>query len=526
MNKKGFTLVELIAIIVILGVVLVIAIPTVSNIVENSRIESFNKSEVTMIEAAKGYMLLNTKYIPANIGDTTEITVEEMQANKTLGVIVNPWNESEKCSGYVLTTKVADKEYTYHPYLNCDNNIGSSAEDKLIVRYTFDDFQEPTQNLVLNGDFSDGISNWACSTANTQYMNNYCTVKYENGEPYLNVHWERKSGSGDTWPSVKSQGTFYDIAGVPYTLSLKIRINSMSGTAGEIRHSALDNDYWTSGRKTWGFGKRELGVWHDVSLTRTFDENYTNSAGVVHPLSGRVEFYSGNFEVAGEYVDFDIKEIQIEPKPYATNFIQGSREGNIIDYSTNNNHLNLQLSNTPKWSSDTVQGEGAYEFDGINDSIKLPKEIGMDLHESNFTLSAIVKSNGMADNMTMSGVVSINYGLTMYLTSNGNLAGRMDNGTSIVATETTGLNLYDNKYHLITMTYDGTHVKLYVDGVKKQEAAREWNNRYHTSDVGGIGFETNNPPVYRYKGIIDDVRIYKRALTDNEIKRMFDSISY
>src|SRR5690554_320890 len=98
MNKKGFTLVELIAIIVILGVVLVIAIPTVSNIVENSRIESFNKSEVTMIEAAKGYMLLNTKYIPANIGDTTEITVEEMQANKTLGVIVNPWNESEKCS--------------------------------------------------------------------------------------------------------------------------------------------------------------------------------------------------------------------------------------------------------------------------------------------------------------------------------------------------------------------------------------------------------------------------------------------
>ncbi|HHX17204.1 MAG TPA: LamG domain-containing protein, partial [Mollicutes bacterium] len=59
-----------------------------------------------------------------------------------------------------------------------------------------------------------------------------------------------------------------------------------------------------------------------------------------------------------------------------------------------------------------------------------------------------------------------------------------------------------------------------------QEAAREWNNRYHTSDVGGIGFETNNPPVYRYKGIIDDVRIYKRALTDNEIKRMFDSISY
>ena len=198
MNKKGFTLVELIAIIVILGVVLVIAIPTVSNIVENSRIESFNKSEVTMIEAAKGYMLLNTKYIPANIGDTTEITVAEMQANKTLGVIVNPWDGSEKCSGYVLITKVADKEYTYHPYLNCDNNIGSSAEDKLIARYTFDDFQEPTQNLVLMVVFR-WNKYWAVMQNS---INNYCTVKYRMATIFKCTLV--KSGSGD---GAVSQGT-------------------------------------------------------------------------------------------------------------------------------------------------------------------------------------------------------------------------------------------------------------------------------------------------------------------------------
>ena len=173
-----------------------------------------------------------------------------------------------------------------------------------------------------------------------------------------------------------------------------------------------------------------------------------------------------------------------------------------------------------------MQGYGAYEFDGVDDSIKIPLSIGTALHGSNFTLSAIVKSNGMAEGMSLAGVLSINYGLTMSLTSDGNLSLRTDTGTAIISTATTGINLHDNKFHMITATYDGGYVRLYVDGVKKQEATRAWNNRYYNSNVGGIGFETNNPPVYRYKGIIDDVRIYKRALTDNEIKRMFDSISY
>ena len=70
----------------------------------------------------------------------------------------------------------------------------------------------------------------------------------------------------------------------------------------------------------------------------------------------------------------------------------------------------------------------------------------------------------------------------------------MDNGTSTVATETTGLNLYDNS----TFNYnDGTHVKLYVDGVKKQGKLVSGITGLYKC-VGG-GFETNNPPVWNIK---------------------------
>ena len=44
MNKKGFTLVELLAVIVLLGVVALIATPIITGVIEDSRISSFKSS--------------------------------------------------------------------------------------------------------------------------------------------------------------------------------------------------------------------------------------------------------------------------------------------------------------------------------------------------------------------------------------------------------------------------------------------------------------------------------------------------
>lgn len=54
-NEKGLTLVELLAVIVILAIIAAIAIPAFGKIIDNSRIKSEKANAIRVIEAAELY---------------------------------------------------------------------------------------------------------------------------------------------------------------------------------------------------------------------------------------------------------------------------------------------------------------------------------------------------------------------------------------------------------------------------------------------------------------------------------------
>ena len=71
MKKKAFTLVELLAVIVILAVILVIAIPQIMNTIKAARISSFKDSAILIAtNAEKDYLsnkVLNVEYNATSI---------------------------------------------------------------------------------------------------------------------------------------------------------------------------------------------------------------------------------------------------------------------------------------------------------------------------------------------------------------------------------------------------------------------------------------------------------------------------
>ena len=66
-NKKGFTLVELLAVIVILGVLLMIAVPAIQNVIAKSRKNSFESAAKLAIENVE--TIASTEKVNATISE-------------------------------------------------------------------------------------------------------------------------------------------------------------------------------------------------------------------------------------------------------------------------------------------------------------------------------------------------------------------------------------------------------------------------------------------------------------------------
>ncbi|SDC46772.1 prepilin-type N-terminal cleavage/methylation domain-containing protein [Paenibacillus sp. UNCCL117] len=75
-NEKGLTLVELLAVIVILGVIAAIAVPSIGGVIQNSKVNADTQSEELIRDAAVRYL------IDRNIATTvTNVTIADLQTN-------------------------------------------------------------------------------------------------------------------------------------------------------------------------------------------------------------------------------------------------------------------------------------------------------------------------------------------------------------------------------------------------------------------------------------------------------------
>ena len=126
--KKGFTLVELLGVIVILGLIAMIAIPTINSAINSSREKAYDEQINTIVESARTYMSKNSLKLPDQTnGNSCSISVATLKSAGLLDSddIENPMYKKnsteekkkfENFNGKVIVT-FTNKKYKYE-YVN------------------------------------------------------------------------------------------------------------------------------------------------------------------------------------------------------------------------------------------------------------------------------------------------------------------------------------------------------------------------------------------------------------------------
>ena len=119
-SRSGFTLVELLAVILIIGILIGISIVAVMKFIDKAREEQIASQEQTLIIAAQDYLQENRGLLPKNIGEITRVTATILKNNNYLTDDIKG-SKKENCmkNTYVTAYKETNTKYVYKAYINC-----------------------------------------------------------------------------------------------------------------------------------------------------------------------------------------------------------------------------------------------------------------------------------------------------------------------------------------------------------------------------------------------------------------------
>lgn len=162
-NKKGFTLVELLAVIVILGVLLMIAVPAVQNVIKKTKNNATQKQAELFIDAAKKMAIIDEA--------TSDMVIYKLSD-------LDSSVDTNRFTGMVVALK-ENGSYKYYIYLN------DSVNKKTIGNNNNDIFEFASEDKI-NEKVTDGGNVFSKQTQIINVNNN--TYSYSNSSNTLNPY--------------------------------------------------------------------------------------------------------------------------------------------------------------------------------------------------------------------------------------------------------------------------------------------------------------------------------------------------
>ena len=132
-SNRGFSFVELLAAIVIMGLLSGLAIVSIRFLTNKAEKEYYKAQESEVVMSAKSYTQDNRNYLPKRVGMKRQIYLSTLQDKKYIGDVVD--RSKKKCDptkSYVQVYRYDKNHYNYVVNLVCDRYKSSEDDDALI----------------------------------------------------------------------------------------------------------------------------------------------------------------------------------------------------------------------------------------------------------------------------------------------------------------------------------------------------------------------------------------------------------
>lgn len=175
-----------------------------------------------------------------------------------------------------------------------------------------------------------------------------------------------------------------------------------------------------------------------------------------------------------------------------------------------------------------IANKGSIYFDGSDDYINIPNATS--LNPTTITISCWVKFKTFTNNANIisKGFTSVSSPFIQYSLKMGDVESTRDlygfqiSNNGVNATVTSSARLITNKYYFLTVTYDGTTLKLYKDGVQDVNTTTSAGALASYATPVQIGRWGTQGSQY-FNGNVAAAIIYNRALSSTEILQNYNA---
>lgn len=311
---------------------------------------------------------------------------------------------------------------------------------------------------------------------------------------------------------------------IPYSLSMDIKVNKNGQVLVYMQNGSYSKYRFVS---QWVNATTEYQRFKFENLTPVFSTSWQQNT----PNDNRAML--ATYTTYGSTVYPTVRNVQVEPKTYATPFVSGTRGGTVasggglIDLTGNNRHG--ELVNNPRYNSSNF---GSISFDGVDDYIITDYDLSWN-NTNSAAIEFFCKPNSSTQRAGIIGKPSPDWEWSIMHGENG-----ITNSSLTFVYWTTGgghtngpviniSNFFSTEWVHVAVSWNHTtsETSIYKNGILQRTdswtAPSTNQNRTNNIYLGGAIYTWNTG---YWNGNIALFKVYNRSISANEVWRNFNAL--